>query len=1202
MSGPVVRRPVHRGSVVAAGFFADASLVGEEQARRRILSLMGEGGRVVREGETWIVVLGEARRVQVETSPLGVLARCGEVLSSAPLSEDELSGLALPAGRAAVIVRGGEARAIGLDKATEVDVSEWVDVSDFEVAEETRPLGRVAGRPRAAVAERSTDVRGALGVPPETEEARAAREALFGVGRRSEEIERWVRGEGRGGRAGRGGVAGAALAGLIGRFFAALGGLLGRAGGQARQRGSSGAGGRDTGGGSSGAGGRDTQRGSSGAGGGAGRGIVSVERGVAEKRGWLSALSAGLRSLAMRMMIWSRIAGIIGRRQAEYIARMMEMFERGDLDEALRHAIPLDGGKGEGEPSPPALGGLSPRDDLSIVPHRGAAAASLYAGPQFLDEMRARYRRAFETLERNGEIEKAAFVLAELLGENEEAVSFLEKHKRFKLAAEIAEARGLADGLVVRQWFLAGDVRRAIAIARVRGAFADAVIRLSSSGKVEEAHALRIHWAEMLAQGGQYAAAADVIWPVEQARRLSEKWLALAMEVGGPTGVKMAVRRACLFPKTFEEGRDQVVSAMREEGEEGLLCARAVADEIADRHKGKEEGRALSRAAARVLWRSEEPVDVAAMARLAEHLDALTAADLQIARGQEKRAQGGQVRAVVTGRTRGRAEGTPHSGWNEDGFLVEMLVGSYPANERQEITASVSKGEMILGAFDGMGGYKAGDEAVAMLSSHVLQTLRGPTTRASSAASWAQALVDALKGANKLIYKRALADTKFRGAGATGVLASVHGSTLIVVHAGICRAYLLRGGKLSRLTEDHNIEGEYKRHNPSVSAEMLANVPRHVMTRAFGLQEEVLPEVSTETLKDGDALLLCTDGVYESMPEERLCALLRGASTPAAACEAILDEVAPDEAFDDRALVVARFSGKGLSRQTGGLAVTEGRGRATALKDRLEPLLIRRAAGDTGAIKIFDAAALPDGRTLVALGEAGAWVLSRTGKVEVRFGEPCHALVISDQGDRALSVAMRGGRARLTRLDLVRRRQQAWCHAQMDTFASTFDGMTWYVGCEDSLYAIDATQEGWEHVFRVTEAGARVDEIARCEGKLNVIFGLSPGRFNLWRYDLPAHKLRARDEYDPESSVMNGRALALTPWQELFLTLVREDEGVVVSVLDVSQSKERARLVLSGAGSAWGAFRERVVLWDDRGRLFVLSARTGAVIREARLA
>ena len=68
--------------------------------------------------------------------------------------------------------------------------------------------------------------------------------------------------------------------------------------------------------------------------------------------------------------------------------------------------------------------------------------------------------------EAQGKIERAAWVYAELIGDAEEAVQVLERGGKLREAAEVAEKKELAPGLIVRLWFQAGEVERALAIAR----------------------------------------------------------------------------------------------------------------------------------------------------------------------------------------------------------------------------------------------------------------------------------------------------------------------------------------------------------------------------------------------------------------------------------------------------------------------------------------------------------------------------------------------------------------------------------------------------------------------------------------------------------------------------------------------------------------------------------------------------------------
>ena len=174
------------------------------------------------------------------------------------------------------------------------------------------------------------------------------------------------------------------------------------------------------------------------------------------------------------------------------------------------------------------------------------------------------YRSSFNRLVAQNRIEEAAFVLAELLRANEEAVAFLERHDKLKLAAELAEARQLPPGLVVRQWFIAGDIKRAVEIARRTQAFADAVLRLEKSDK-EQAEKLRVVWAASLAEGGNYAGAVDVIWPIEAHRPTARQWIDKAIEVGGPVAGRMLARKLAIVPEDFENIRQSALTFLEDE-------------------------------------------------------------------------------------------------------------------------------------------------------------------------------------------------------------------------------------------------------------------------------------------------------------------------------------------------------------------------------------------------------------------------------------------------------------------------------------------------------------------------------------------------------------------------------------------------------------------------------------------------------------
>jgi hypothetical protein len=220
----------------------------------------------------------------------------------------------------------------------------------------------------------------------------------------------------------------------------------------------------------------------------------------------------------------------------------------------------------------------------------------------FTTYLRRLYRSTYERLAAQGRIDEAAFVLAELLHANEEAVAFLERNDRLLMAAEMAEARELPPGLVVRQWFVAGRSDRAVEIARRRGAFGDAVLRLEQQQRHEHASALRLLWADALASEGDYRAAVDVAWPVPVGRRLAAAWIDRVIKQGGPAGAAMLVRRLSLDPDSFPETRTRAVAIAEDEQADGVATRLALADALAAAPEAP--GRAtLARVAARAALR-----------------------------------------------------------------------------------------------------------------------------------------------------------------------------------------------------------------------------------------------------------------------------------------------------------------------------------------------------------------------------------------------------------------------------------------------------------------------------------------------------------------------------------------------------------------------------------------------------------------------
>ncbi len=311
-----------------------------------------------------------------------------------------------------------------------------------------------------------------------------------------------------------------------------------------------------------------------------------------------SRFATAVHRLTGRTAFASRLSRAVSRHHAAYVAKLREMFESGDFDGVLRHALPVT----EGGPRRIPLRTFPPRQDLTLRPERSRSWSVAGLSPEMNSELRRLYREAVQRLESQEKIEEAAFLLAEVLHAYEEAVAFLERHGRLRLAAEMAEARELPPGLVVRQWFLAGDRDRALRIARHTGAFSDAATRLERSRKTEEAAELRRLWARGLADAGDYAAAVDTLWPLAAERHQTLAWMDRAIEQGGAPAGRMLARKLVLAAEPFEKLRGAALGLLESWRAEGAAARLTFAETLVQGPQTP-EAMTLARAAVRAVVR-----------------------------------------------------------------------------------------------------------------------------------------------------------------------------------------------------------------------------------------------------------------------------------------------------------------------------------------------------------------------------------------------------------------------------------------------------------------------------------------------------------------------------------------------------------------------------------------------------------------------
>jgi protein phosphatase len=201
---------------------------------------------------------------------------------------------------------------------------------------------------------------------------------------------------------------------------------------------------------------------------------------------------------------------------------------------------------------------------------------------------------------------------------------------------------------------------------------------------------------------------------------------------------------------------------------------------------------------------------------------------------------------------------------------------------------------------DGMGGHGHGDLAADL----VIDTF----ARMPHGAGGRSLLQDAFAAAHAEIRRRARAEG-LGSIGATVVALLIDGDRATLAWAGDSRAYMLRGGRLERLTRDHSLVQDLVERGALDAAAAEHHPQSHVVTRAVGAADRVEPAFREIALRSGDVLMLCSDGLTRCVPEPEIAAVLAAAPEPARACRELIAAALAGEAPDNVSAIVVRIDG-----------------------------------------------------------------------------------------------------------------------------------------------------------------------------------------------------------------------------------------------------------------------------------------------------
>ncbi len=218
---------------------------------------------------------------------------------------------------------------------------------------------------------------------------------------------------------------------------------------------------------------------------------------------------------------------------------------------------------------------------------------------------------------------------------------------------------------------------------------------------------------------------------------------------------------------------------------------------------------------------------------------------------------------------------------NEDAFCIEKDLG-------------------LLAIADGMGGHASGEVASKM----AIEILRDSLKKEGEPLP--DRLNSGVKLANKMIYEASRSQSQLNGMGTTLTAVQLDGNRLSIAHVGDSRAYLIRGGVIEQLTDDHTIVSEQVARGMITREEAARSDMRNILSKALGIAPEVDVDMEELTVSEGDQLVLCSDGLSELISDDEILSEVQSSNRPDKACDELVN-LANQRGGEDNITVIVAY-------------------------------------------------------------------------------------------------------------------------------------------------------------------------------------------------------------------------------------------------------------------------------------------------------
>lgn len=210
---------------------------------------------------------------------------------------------------------------------------------------------------------------------------------------------------------------------------------------------------------------------------------------------------------------------------------------------------------------------------------------------------------------------------------------------------------------------------------------------------------------------------------------------------------------------------------------------------------------------------------------------------------------------------------------------------------------------------DGMGGQNAGEvasqNAVKIISKYFTRErvaeMRDDKKKVEGK------LIHVIKRAHEKVWEMSGTKEKYFGMGSTVIVSFIHDNVLHTCHVGDSRGYVINASCITQVTNDHSTVAELVRVGEMTSEEARSSPLKNEITQALGAPIPIRPEYSQYKLNKRDVVLLCSDGLWEMLPDEEIQAIVMERESMKEACLELVRQANAAGGNDNITIVLARI-------------------------------------------------------------------------------------------------------------------------------------------------------------------------------------------------------------------------------------------------------------------------------------------------------